>query len=132
MKEGKFLRSMIQPSVDGKSSDCYYSGVANLNVHYSSGPANHFFYLLSQGTTDGVPSKTCVQGDKKVASGFGTIAGIGKNKASQIWYLALTAYMTSSTNYSQAKEATILACSDLYGDSVECNTLMEAWDAVLV
>jgi len=91
---------MIKPSADGKSSDCYYSGVADLNAHYSSGPANHFFYLLSQGTTDGVPSKTCVQGDTKVASGFSTIVEIGKNKASQIWYLVLSAYMTSSTNYS--------------------------------
>ena len=100
MREGKFLCSMIKPSADEKSSNCYYSGVADLNAHYSSGLANHFFYLLSQGTTDGVPSKTCVQGDTKVASGFGTIVEIGKNKASQIWYLALSAYMTSSTNYS--------------------------------
>ena len=134
MKDGNFLRSMIQPSSDGKSSDCYYNGVGDLNVHYSSGPANHFFYLLSEGTKDGIPSKTCIKDlDKNVATGFGTIHGVGKNKATQIWYLALSAYMTSSTNYAGAKDATINACNDLYGiDSKVCITLIDSWNAVLV
>jgi len=50
------LRSMIQPSIDGASADCWYSGVGSLDVHYSSGVANHFFYLLAEGTTSGSPS----------------------------------------------------------------------------
>lgn len=46
-REGKALRYMDQPSKDGKSidsADQYYNG---LDVHYSSGVYNRFFYLLS-------------------------------------------------------------------------------------
>ena len=38
-----WLRSMIKPSADGRSADCWYSGMGSLDVHYSSGVANHFF-----------------------------------------------------------------------------------------
>merc|ERR1711997_435709 len=71
IKDGIFLRSMIQPSADGKSPDCYYDEIGELGVHFSSGPANHFFFLLSEGTIDGIPSKTCIQGvDTNIASGL--------------------------------------------------------------
>ena len=46
----KALRYMWRPNKDGSSADCWYSGVGSLDVHYSSGPANHFFYLLAEGT----------------------------------------------------------------------------------
>jgi len=52
------LRNMINPSSDGASADCFYPLVGLLDVHYSSGVANHFFYLLAEGTNAGVPSKT--------------------------------------------------------------------------
>ena len=38
------------PSKDGCSPDCWSPGVGNLDVHYSSGVANHFFYLLAEGS----------------------------------------------------------------------------------
>ncbi|PTT93437.1 peptidase M4 family protein, partial [Pelomonas sp. HMWF004] len=41
---GGSLRNMIKPSSDGRSADCWYSGVGSLDVHYSSGVANHFFF----------------------------------------------------------------------------------------
>ena len=41
---------MDKPSKDGASKDYWYSGIGNVDVHYSSGPANHFFYLLSEGS----------------------------------------------------------------------------------
>ena len=50
----KALRYMFKPSLDGKSPDCYTSTIGSLNVHYSSGVANHFFYLLAEGAV--VPS----------------------------------------------------------------------------
>jgi zinc metalloprotease ZmpA len=125
------LRTMINPSLDGASSDCWYSGVGSLNVHYSSGVANHFFYLLSEGTTNGSPSKTCVAGNTRVASGTDTVAGIGRAKAERIWYRALTVYMTSSTNYAGARTATTNAATDLYGaGSPESNAVAAAWMAV--
>jgi Zn-dependent metalloprotease len=125
------LRSMINPSSDGASADCWYSGVGNLDVHYSSGVANHFYYLLAQGTTNGSPSKTCVAGNTRVASGNGTVAGIGRAKAEKIWYRALTVYMTSSTNYAAARTATVRAATDLYGaGSAEVTAVANAWTAV--
>ena len=125
------LRSMIKPSVDGKSADCWYSGVGNLDVHYSSGVTNHFYFLLAQGTTAGNPSPTCVAGNTRVATGTGTLAGIGRAKAEKIWYRALTVYMTSSSTYANARSATISAANDLYGaGSPESTAVAAAWTAV--
>lgn len=127
----KALRSMIQPSTDGVSSDCWYSGVGSLDVHYSSGVANHFFYLLAEGTSAGSPSKTCVAGNTRVATGTGTLSGVGRSAAERIWYRALTVYMTSSTNYASARAATISAANDLFGaGSVESSAVAAAWTAV--
>jgi zinc metalloprotease ZmpA len=125
------LRNMINPSTDGVSADCFYPAVGLLDVHYSSGVANHFFFLLAEGTTNGVPSKTCVTGNKKIATGNGTVAGIGRTKAEKIWYRALTVYMTSSTNFAGARAATISASTDLFGaTSAETNAVKTAWTAV--
>ena len=128
---GKALRSMIKPSSDGVSADCWYSTVGSLDVHYSSGVANHFYYLLAEGTTNGSPSPTCVAGNTRVATGTGTVAGIGRAKAEKIWYRALTVYMTSSTNYAGARTATLNAAGDLYGaGSLEQQAVAAAWSAV--
>ena len=124
---------MIKPSSDGASADCWYATVGSLDVHYSSGVANHFYFLLAEGTTNGSPSPTCVAGNTRVATGTGTVAGIGRAKAEKIWYRALTVYMTSATNYAAARVATVSAATDLYGaTSAETNAVKAAWTAVLV
>ncbi len=125
------LRSMVNPSSDGRSADCWYSAVKNLDVHYSSGVANHFYFLLAEGSTNGSPSKTCVAGNTRVATGAGTLAGIGRAKAEKIWYRALTVYFTSSTTYAGARAATIRAAGDLYGvGGAEATAVANAWTAV--
>ena len=125
------LRSMVQPSSDGSSADCWYSSVGSLNVHYSSGVANHFYYLLAEGTTNGSPSKTCAAGNTRVANGTGTVTGIGRAKAERIWYRALTMYMTAGTTYAGARTATLNAAGDLYGtSSAERSAVAAAWSAV--
>jgi Zn-dependent metalloprotease len=125
------LRSMIKPSLDGASSDCWYSGVGNLDVHYSSGVANHLYFLLAEGTTAGSPSPTCVAGNTRIATGAGTVTGIGRAKAEKIWYRALTVYMTSNTNYAAARVATINAANDLFGaGNAESTAVAAAWSAV--
>jgi zinc metalloprotease ZmpA len=127
------LRYMYKPSLDGLSHDCYHAGVANLDPHYSSGVANHLFYLLAEGTSGGTPSPTCVQGNTRVATGTGTVSGIGRAKAEKIWYVALTQHMTSSTNFAQARTATLNASDSLYGaGSPESLAVGAAWAAVLV
>lgn len=127
------IRNMIRPSSDGVSADCWYPGVGNLDVHYSSGVANHFFYLLAQGTTAGQPSPTCTAGNTRVATGTGSVTPIGRQKAEKIWYRALTVYMTSNTNHAGARAATLAAAADLHGaGSPEVNAVAAAWAAVNV
>ncbi|HEY3401522.1 MAG TPA: M4 family metallopeptidase, partial [Geothrix sp.] len=124
------LRFMHKPSLDGKSPDAWSKSLGRLDVHYSSGVANHFYFLLSHGSqvdsfSDGIQSP--------MANGVTSVTGLGNDKAARIWYRALTVYMTSSTNYAGARVATLNAATDLYGaGSVEYNTVNTAWKAVNV
>ncbi len=126
-KDGsKPLRWMDKPSKDGRSVDCWYSGVGSLDVHYSSGVGNHFYYLLAVG------SGASVYGDSPTCNSS-TVTGIGNAAAEKIWYRALTVYMTSSTNYAGARVATLNAAADLYGaGSTNHNAVAAAWSAVNV
>ncbi|MEU8588933.1 M4 family metallopeptidase [Streptomyces sp. NPDC048664] len=110
--DGTPLRYMDKPSKDGGSADSWYSGVGNLDVHYSSGPANHMFYLLSEGS--GTKVINGVTYNSPTSDGV-AVTGIGRDKALQIWYKALTSYMTSSTNYAAARTAALNAATALYG-----------------
>ncbi|NKQ27115.1 M4 family metallopeptidase, partial [Streptomyces galbus] len=110
--DGSPLRYMDKPSKDGGSADSWYSGVGNLDVHYSSGPANHMFYLLSEGS--GTKTINGVTYNSPTSDGV-AVAGIGRAAALQIWYKALTTYMTSSTNYAGARTAALNAAAALYG-----------------
>ncbi|MEU2864724.1 M4 family metallopeptidase [Streptomyces mirabilis] len=112
--DGTPLRYMDKPSKDGGSADSWYSGVGNLDVHYSSGPANHMFYLLSEGS--GTKVINGVTYNSTTSDGV-AVAGIGRAAALQIWYKALTSYMTSSTNYAGARTAALNAATALYGAS---------------
>ncbi|GGX88330.1 M4 family metallopeptidase [Streptomyces hiroshimensis] len=127
---GKPLRYMDKPSKDGNSADNWSSGVGGKDVHYSSGVANHFFYLLSEGS--GKKTINGVQYDSPTADGS-KVTGIGRDKAAKIWYKALTSYMTSNTNYKAARTATLSAAGALYGTtSTEYKTVGAAWSAVNV
>ncbi|MEU5116703.1 M4 family metallopeptidase [Streptomyces longwoodensis] len=110
--DGAPLRYMDKPSKDGGSADSWYSGVGNLDVHYSSGPANHMFYLLSEGS--GSKTINGVTYNSPTSDGV-AVTGIGRAAALQIWYKALTSYMTSSTNYASARTAALNAAAALYG-----------------
>ncbi|MDH6519232.1 Zn-dependent metalloprotease [Streptomyces sp. SAI-135] len=124
------LRYMDKPSKDGKSADSWSSSVGNLDVHYSSGVANHFAYLLAEGS--GAKTVNGVSYNSPTSNGS-TVTGIGRAKLGAIWYRALTVYMTSSTNYAGARTATLNAAKDLYGaGSTEYNAVAAAWSAVNV
>ncbi|GAB2875982.1 M4 family metallopeptidase [Streptomyces deserti] len=128
--DGSPLRYMDKPSKDGNSADAWSSRLASMDVHYSSGPANHFFYLLSEGS--GTKTINGVSYDSPTSNGS-TVTGIGRTKALQIWYKALTTYMTSTTKYSGARTATLNAASALYGStSPEYKAVAAAWSAVNV
>ncbi len=128
--DGTPLRYMDKPSKDGGSADSWSSSVGNLDVHYSSGVANHFFYLLAEGS--GSKTINGVTYNSPTSNGS-TVTGIGRAKALQIWYKALTTYFTSTTNYKSARAGTLSAASALYGSSsTEYKAVAAAWSAVNV
>jgi len=133
---GTPLRTMYHPSVDGKSADCWYPDVGKLDVHYSSGVANHVYYLIAEGSqpADGPASPTCLKTDTRVANGKVKLPGIGRDKARAVWYRALTVYMTEDTDYAHARAATLSAAADLYGGvgSTTYKRVANAWKAVRV
>ncbi|MFI6209675.1 M4 family metallopeptidase [Streptomyces sp. NPDC051041] len=128
--DGTPLRYMDKPSKDGASKDYWSSGLGGVDVHYSSGPANHFFYLLAEGS--GTKTINGVTYSSPTYNGS-SVTGIGRAKALQIWYKALTTYMTSTTNYKGARTATLNAAAALYGSgSAEYGAVAAAWSAVNV
>ncbi|KUJ40230.1 M4 family metallopeptidase [Streptomyces sp. NPDC093228] len=128
--DGTPLRYMDKPSKDGASKDSWYSGIGSVDVHYSSGPANHFFYLLSEGS--GAKVINGVSYNSPTADGL-PVTGIGRDKALQIWYRALTTKFTSTTNYAAARTGTLAAAGELYGTtSAEYKAVQDAWAAVAV
>ncbi|MFE2561866.1 M4 family metallopeptidase [Streptomyces sp. NPDC059352] len=128
--DGKPLRHMDQPSKDGSSIDYWHSNIGYADVHYSSGPANHWFYLASEGsgakTVNGVNYDSPTYDDLPVTA-------IGRDAAMKIWYRALSTYMTSSTDYAGARTATLQAAADLYGlNSATYANAANAWAAINV
>nr|WBO80460.1 M4 family metallopeptidase [Streptomyces sp. SBE_14.2] len=128
--DGTPLRYMDKPSKDGASKDNWYSGIGSIDVHYSSGPANHFFYLLSEGS--GTKTINGVTYNSPTADGL-PVTGIGRAKAEKIWFRALTTKFSSNTNYAGARTGTLAATAELYGaDSAEYAAVQHAWAAVAV
>ncbi|UHQ19092.1 M4 family metallopeptidase [Lysobacter sp. KIS68-7] len=147
------LRYMFKPSIDTISDDCFpdgsdptylefftgtgtYAG-GGKDPHYTSGVANHFFYLLAEGavvpTGFGAGSQWNLTPNDLVCNGNVSLAGVGREAATQIWYRALTVYMTSATTYANARAATMSAAADLYGvGSAQQNAVAATWDAVRV
>ncbi|MFG3001583.1 M4 family metallopeptidase [Streptomyces sp. NPDC048340] len=124
------LRTMDRPSLDGHSRDYWSRDIGGIDPHYASGPARHFFYLLAEGSGPKVINK--ISYDSPTYDGS-KLLGIGRDAATRIWYRALTLYMTSTTNYSGARRATLQAAGDLYGpSSAEAGRVAAAWTAVNV
>ncbi|MFI5754898.1 M4 family metallopeptidase [Streptomyces sp. NPDC051569] len=132
---GKALRYLDQPSKDaseekGTSQDYWTPETATLNPHFASGPANHFFYLLAEGsgkkTINGVAYDSPTYDGKPVSA-------LGLHNAFTVWYRALTVYMTTDTDYAGARAATLQAAADLFGKTSDAyETVGNAWAAVNV
>jgi len=127
---GTPLRYMDKPSKDGQSADCWSKSVGRLNVHYSSGPLNHWFYLVSEGsgakTLGGVSynSPTC---------GALAMTGVGHAVAEKVWYRTLTTKLTSSSGYAAARNGAIASAKELYGkNSTNCLAVQNAFNAIAV
>ncbi len=128
------LRYMYNPTLDGSSHGCWSSSTKNVDVHYSSGVGNHFFFNLAEGTG------ATAYGTSPVCGSAAAVVGIGRAKAEKIWYRALDVYFTSNTSYvntsnpaNTARAYTLRAATDLYGTcSLEYKTVQAAWTAVNV
>jgi Zn-dependent metalloprotease len=126
------IRSFINPNTYGQPdtylgtdwynlSGCSPSGSNdNCGVHTNSGVQNHWFYLLSEGG-----SGTNDNGESY------SVTAIGRFEARQIAYRALTEYLSSSSQYIDARKASLEAAYDLYGQcSQEIISVGDAWHAV--
>ncbi|XUL93271.1 M4 family metallopeptidase [Streptomyces galilaeus] len=128
----KFLRRLDHPSLDKLEGtiDYWSPQTYDAEVHAGSGVSSHAYYLLAEGS------------GRKTIGGFAydsptydgsTVTGIGRAKATAIFYRALTRYMVSTTDFHDARLATLKAAADLYGaNSTEYQTVDKAWAAVNV
>jgi Zn-dependent metalloprotease len=131
---GSPLRYMYDPALDGRSLSCWSTAAAGVDVHLSSGIANHFYFDLAEGT-----GRTAF-GTSPVCGSAGGVTGIGRAKAEKIWYRALDVYFTSNTAYvnpenpgNTARAYTLQAAADLYGGcGAEYRAVQKAWTAVNV
>jgi len=121
------LRFMYKPSKDLQSADEWFDGVEQIDVHFSSGVGNRFYFFLAAGASSDPSSETY--------SAFLPLgmAGIGNEKAAHIWYRTLTEYLTPDSDYADAREASMQAAADLHGPgSAEQLAVERAWAAVNV
>ncbi|WP_083936885.1 M4 family metallopeptidase [Longispora albida] len=130
---GNPLRWMYDPKLDGSSKNCWYDGIGNIDVHYSSGVGNLAYFFLAEG------SGNTPYGNAPLCAGAQPVTGLGRAKAEKIWYRAMDIYFTSSTKYVSAgnsndsRAATLSAATDLYGYcSAEYKTVQAAWAGVNV
>ncbi len=119
------IRSMSNPNAYGQP-DTYQgtnwaTGSAdNGGVHTNSGVLNYWFYLLSAGGS----------GTNDKGTAF-NVTGIGIDKAAAIVFRLNTVYLTSTSNYANARTYGIQAAKDLYGvSSAEATQTTNAWIAV--
>lgn len=118
---GQPFRDMSNPNAQ-QNPDTYQGNFwdPNEEVHTNSGVQNFWYYLLTDGG-----SGTNDNGDNYA------VTGIGFAKSAAIAYRTLTVYLTSNSNYDDARTYSIMAAEDLYGScSAEAQAVTEAWYAV--
>ncbi len=106
---GGAIRDMWTPTCygnPGKVTDAEYNCDPLLTdsggVHGNSGVPNHAYALVVDGGT--------YNGE--------TIAGIGLDKAANIWWRAQTAYLTPASDFTNAADGLEASCADLVGQPI--------------
>lgn len=135
--DGSAMRYMHKPSLDKRSPDFWYHGIANLDVHYSNGPMIRCFYFMCQGAAATGDASTAsnlpMEGITEVNFLPNGMTGVGNDKAAAIWYRAHTLYMTPMTTYHEARKACERAAIDLYGEaSLELDAVRNAFAGINV
>jgi bacillolysin len=102
------------PPCDNTNDQC--------GIHTNSTVHSYWFYLLAEGGT----------GTNDAGNTY-SVTGIGIDAARDIAYKNLTVYLTSNSNYSDAKDGSLQAAEDIYGVcSNEALQVANAWHAVNV
>ncbi|MFA5995089.1 MAG: M4 family metallopeptidase [Patescibacteria group bacterium] len=102
------------PYPDRFFSENYFCGSGDGGgVHHNGTVPGYAAYLMVQGGT----FNGC------------SITGLGRAKQEQIFYRALTTYLTASSTFNQTYSALLAACADLYS-SVDCKQVKKALKAV--
>ncbi|GED89169.1 M4 family metallopeptidase [Streptomyces sp. 6-11-2] len=128
----KFLRRLDRPSLDRLEGaiDYWSPEVYFTEVHAGSGVSSHAYYLLAEGS--GSKRIGAVTYNSPTYDGL-PVKGIGRTKATAVFYRALTRYMVSTTDFHDARVATLKAARDLYGATgTEYKAVDRAWAAVNV
>lgn len=122
------MRNMANPKAEGQPNT--YGGQNWINplnisydnggVHINSGVSNYWFYLLTEGG----------EGVNDLNNSY-NVKGIGISKSEKIAYLTLTEYLSPTSNFSDMRQATLMAAEDLFGvGSIEYQQVTNAWYAV--
>ena len=110
------LRNMENPHNGGNSlndpgwqpahtSEQYFGNQDNGGVHINSGIPNRAYYIFA--------------------------TAVSKDKAEQVWYRALTQYLTKSSQFADLRLAVVQSAADLYGaNSAEVQAAANAFDLV--
>lgn len=116
------IRNMANPAALG-DPNCWTSSIKNTEVHAAAGPLNHWFTLLSVGTSGSPASPTCNNS---------SFTGLGIQTAGQIFYNGLL-MKNSYWDHGDARVATLTAVKNLFPtDCAKYDTVKKAWDAVSV
>lgn len=119
------LRSMEDPAslIENRTQQPYpdhwdrrYTGsLDNGGVHINSSINNKAAYLVSEG-----------------GEHYGVeVTGVGREKTEQIYYRALSVYLTPNSTFAMMRQAAIDAAEDLYGeDSAAVTAVEQAYNAV--
>jgi Zn-dependent metalloprotease len=120
------LRSLARPS-RFYLPDAWFDGIDIFDVHSIAGPCDRFFYYLARGSDPRDPETRSVF----LTAG---LQGVGLQRAFQIWYRALTAWVGDpATDYAGMRRATEGAATELFGaGSPELQAVQNAWAAVNV
>ncbi|MAX79438.1 MAG: hypothetical protein CL843_04580 [Crocinitomicaceae bacterium] len=122
---GTVIRSMSNPNSYGDpdtygGTNYYIGTLDNGGVHINSGVQNKWFYILTEGEN----------GTNDLGDSY-NVTGIGISDAAAVAFRNLTVYLTSSSEYEDARFYAILSAIDLFGAcSNEVEAVTNAWHAV--
>ena len=119
------IRSMDNPNSFGDpdtyhGTNWYFGSGDNGGVHYNSGVQNKWFYILSAGET----------GTNDNNDSY-SVSGIGIEDAAKIAYRNLSVYLSTNSQYDDARDGAIQSAIDLFGSgSAQEIAVTNAWYAV--